>query len=332
MRRSCTYSYNLHDTLAVWVAEVIHSHECVLLPDESFRSCSRYRRGEVGEFHPVQTLVTIFEASAACIRNKQLIVFGYVVVIAAVRHTVKLLHHDDVILTERIVKLAILRIEIHLTRFRVVVVNLHHAGEDTVVVFAQELRDNHLIDTERATYNNVIKLSRPLILLYSSRIEDRFIIDTPTLTRQEIRNKLFTEEIAIKGRITLNVQLLDGCRSPRQQFVHTQLVFAGIIFSGNHKTLLLVFIRTIRSNCMSNDITLRIKAEIIRSIKYEFVAHLCLGESQQLIDIQLIFSGLRTDLYDRKALVLCFIRIFRCYGMGDDVTISIKPEIILQCQ
>ena len=124
------------------------------------------------------------------------------------------------------------------------------------------------------------------------------------------------------------MQLLDGCRSPRQQFVHTQLVFAGIIFSGNHKTLLLVFIRTIRSNCMSDDITLRIKAEIIRSIKYEFVAHLCLGESQQLIDIQLIFSGLRTGLYDRKALVLCFIRILGSDRMSDDVALCIKAEII----
>ena len=139
MRRSCTYSYNLHDTLAVWVAEVIHSHECVLLLDESFWCGSRYRRSEVGEFHPVQTLITIFEASAACIRNKQLIVFGYVVVIAAVRHTVKLLHHDDVVAAERIVKLAILRIEIHLAAICIVVIHLHHAGEDTVVVLAQEL-------------------------------------------------------------------------------------------------------------------------------------------------------------------------------------------------
>ena len=78
---------------------------------------------------------------------------------------------------------------------------------------------------------------------------------------------------------------------------------------------------------MSDDVALCIKAEIIRSIKYEFVAHLCLGESQQLIDIQLILSGLRAGLYDRKAFVLCFIRILGSDRMSDDIAIRIKGKI-----
>ena len=90
---------------------------------------------------------------------------------------------------------------------------------------------------------------------------------------------------------------------------------------------MLCFIRILGSDRMSDDITLRIKAEIIRSIKYEFVAHLCLGESQQLIDIQLILSGLRTGLYDKKALVLCFIRIPGSDRMSDDITTRIKGKI-----
>ena len=139
MRRSCTYSYNLHDTLAVWVAEVIHSNECVLLPDESFRSCSRYRRGEVGEFHPVQSLFAILQVSASCIRNKQLVVLGYIVAVTAIGHTIELLNHNDVIPTEWIIELAVLRIEIYLARFLVKVIHLHHAREDSVVILSEQL-------------------------------------------------------------------------------------------------------------------------------------------------------------------------------------------------
>ena len=88
------------------------------------------------------------------------------------------------------------------------------------------------------------------------------------------------------------------------------------------------FIRILGSDRMSDDVTISIKAEIIRSIKYEFVANLCLGESQQLIDIQLILSGLRTGLYDRKALMPCFIRILGSDRMSDDIAFLVKGKIL----
>ena len=121
--------------------------------------------------------------------------------------------------------------------------------------------------------------------------------------------------------------MLHGGESPCQQLIYTEFIFTRLIYPGNDESLFLIGIRIFRCYGMSDDVALCIKAEIIRSIKYEFVAHLCLGESQQLIDIQLIFSGLRTGLYDRKALVLCFIRILGSDRMSDDIAIRIKGKI-----
>ena len=88
---------------------------------------------------------------------------------------------------------------------------------------------------------------------------------------------------------------------------------------------------------MGDDVTICIKAEVLLYIEDELVANLRLllncsfAESQQLIYAEFIFT--RLILSDNnESLFLISIRIFRCYGMGDDVTISIKPEIILQCQ
>ncbi len=54
-------------------------------------------------------------------------------------HAIVLLHHDIVVRTERVVKLAVTGIEIDAPGSRVVMVHLHHAGKDTVVVLSQQL-------------------------------------------------------------------------------------------------------------------------------------------------------------------------------------------------
>ena len=129
----------MHDALAVWVAEIVHSHECIVLLDEVGWCRLCHAAGEVLEAHPVQAVLSIGCASASCLSDYQLVALGHVVVIAAVWHSVVLLHHDVIVLSERIVQLSPLRIEIYLTRLWVVMVNLHHASEDAVIVFSQEL-------------------------------------------------------------------------------------------------------------------------------------------------------------------------------------------------
>ena len=132
----------------------------------------------------------------------------------------------------------------------------------------------------------------------------------------------------VEDELVANLRLLINCSfAESQQLIYTEFIFTRLILSDNNESLFLISIRIFRCYGMGDDVTISIKPEIIRSIKYEFVAHLCLGESQQLIDIQLILSGLRTGLYDRKTLVLCFIRILGSDRMSDDIAIRIKGKI-----
>ena len=69
-------------------------------------------------------------------------------------------------------------------------VNLHHSGEDTVVVLAEKLGDNHLEDSERSSNDDIIKLSRPLVFLYSCGIGNWRVVYTPAQTSKKSGNKL----------------------------------------------------------------------------------------------------------------------------------------------
>ena len=72
--------------------------------------------------------------------------------------TIVLLHHDVIALAEGIVHTALLGIEIHLTALCVVVIHLHHGGEDAVVILAQKLRDDHLEYAHGTSHYEVVKL------------------------------------------------------------------------------------------------------------------------------------------------------------------------------
>ena len=247
VRCSRTYGDNLHDAFAVRVAEIIYSDQCVLRFDAAGRSSILHATAEALELHPVKTMLPVCCTTTACFGDNQLVALGHIVVIAAVWHSVVLLYKDDVIFAERIVQLTILGIQVYLATLRVVVINLHHACEDAVVVLAQELGDYHFVNSERSSHNDVIELSCPLILLHPCSIGNRLVVDAPSLSSEESRYKLLTEEVAVKGRISFNVQLLHGGESPCQQLIYAESVFPCLcILDCNRKTFLLTFVEVRR--------------------------------------------------------------------------------------
>ena len=60
-------------------------------------------------------------------------------------HTAETLHHQNIAAAERIVEHALLGVEVKPALRRVVVVHLHHPGEDDIVVLPPELRDDKLV-------------------------------------------------------------------------------------------------------------------------------------------------------------------------------------------
>ena len=81
---------------------------------------------------------------------------GDVVVIGGRWRAVVLLHHDDIILAEGVVHPAFLGFEIHLAALSVIVVDLEHSGEDAVVIFPEQLRDDHFIDAHGSTNDEIV--------------------------------------------------------------------------------------------------------------------------------------------------------------------------------
>ena len=92
------------------------------------------------------------------------------------------------------------------------------------------------------------------------------------------------------------MQLLDGCKAPRQQFIYTQFVSASIIFFGNNESLTLCSIRILGCYRVSDDITFSIKLEIFFNVEDELVTNLrllhddCTAICQQLIYAQFVLT------------------------------------------
>ena len=92
------------------------------------------------------------------------------------------------------------------------------------------------------------------------------------------------------------MQLLDGCKSPRQQFIYTQLISAIIIFLGNNESLTLCSIRILGCYRVSDDIALCIELEIFFNVEDELITNLrllhddCTAICQQLIYAQLVLA------------------------------------------
>ena len=158
-----------------------------------------------------------------------------------------MLHQDDVILAERIVQLAILGIQVYLTTLRVVVINLHHASEDAVVIFAKELRDYHLIYLERTTDNEIVEFSSPSVLQLPCNILSRCILDSPPFSTSKSGNIILACQVAIKCGIALDMQRCHGRNRPGDDFIDAESVFPCLcILDCNRKTFLLTFVEVRR--------------------------------------------------------------------------------------
>ena len=122
IRRIRAYGHHLYDALAVGVCEIVYTHEGVSLGDKLIGRCTLHRRGEVLELNPCQHLFS--RALAACLGHDEFVLLGYGVVVARLRDTAILLHHDAVVLAEGVVHPALVGVEIHLARCSIVVVYL----------------------------------------------------------------------------------------------------------------------------------------------------------------------------------------------------------------
>ena len=72
--------------------------------------------------------------------------FHHLVVVLQGGIALELLHHEDITLSERVVQTPPVRVEVDPARVGVVMVHLHHPGEDAVVVLSQELGHDELVD------------------------------------------------------------------------------------------------------------------------------------------------------------------------------------------
>ena len=97
------------------------------------------------------------------------------------RHSVVLLHHDVVAFAERVVEFSVLCGEPHLASLRVVVVNLHHGSEDTVVVLTEQLRNNEREDTHCAAHHQLVNFLGVFRFFHSCGIGNVMLPDAPSL-------------------------------------------------------------------------------------------------------------------------------------------------------
>ena len=214
VRRVVAHRHHRHDTLAVRIRQVVNTRERVALLDQHLRRIwpavvVAHLRGEVRERHPVQPVaVLVGLAPAANIRDEQLIRLRDISVTPA-HHVVLslvLLHHDTVVLAEVHEPASVVRREPHLARLRIIVVHLHHRGEDAVVVLAQQLRDDHLEHAEGVAYHGVVDLQRILILYDPGRVHELLLLYRPSLTAEEVRHELRTGEISRERRVAFHLQ------------------------------------------------------------------------------------------------------------------------------
>ena len=85
-------------------------------------------------------------------------------------------------------------------------VNLHHGGEHTVVILTQQLRDNHLEDTQGVTDHDIIYLESIFLFNDTGRVFELFLLDSPTEATEEGADELRTREISAEGGVTLHLE------------------------------------------------------------------------------------------------------------------------------
>ena len=197
--------HQLDDALPVRVSEVVYPHEGIALGNyilgEPVHGCA-----EVPERHPVKAVFSKGQVAHANFFNDEFVLLGDIIAVILRRHPVVLLHEDDVVLAERVVQLAVLRVKPHLARFGVVMVHLHHAREGAVVVLAQHLRHDELEHTHRAAYNQVVELRHGTLLRDTRRVEVFLQTDGPSLACREAADEFLGRKVAAELGITVHLQ------------------------------------------------------------------------------------------------------------------------------
>ena len=130
---------NLYDAFAGRIGDAIDAGQHVALRDV------RDIAHEVGEGNPVQAVFAVGKVANARFVHAELVLFDNIVIVLRRGHTAETLHHQNIAAAERIVEHALLGVEVKPALHRVVVVHLHHAGEDDIVVLSPKLRDDKLV-------------------------------------------------------------------------------------------------------------------------------------------------------------------------------------------
>ena len=201
--------HHLHDTLSCRVAEVVYAHEGVVLGYQVAWEHALHRGDEVLEPHPVEALLPVGEVTHAHLGDHQLVALDDVAVAALYARVARLvlLHDDHVVHTERVVELAVLRVEVHLARLWVVVVHLHHGGEGAVVVLTEHLADDELEHPQRAADGQVVELSVGLRLLHACCVDVVLQHDRPARACGEARDEVLRREVLPELGVTVHLQL-----------------------------------------------------------------------------------------------------------------------------
>ena len=124
---------HLDNTLAGKVGHGIDTGQHVATGD------IRQGADKVREGDPVQPLLALREVAHLGLVHPKLILLDDVVVVLLGRHATVALHHQDIAGTERVVQDPLVRIEINPPGGLVVMVHLHHSGENHVVVLPAKL-------------------------------------------------------------------------------------------------------------------------------------------------------------------------------------------------
>ena len=200
-----TNGNHLDDTLTLRVGQRVYAAEGVALRNQLLcRTLLTHTRRKVADGHPVQAVAVfiVFPAGTNLIDN-QLVVLGDVSGTTA-NHVVarlELLHQDTVARAEYVVQLATVRIHPHLTRFRIVVVYLHHGREDAVVVLSQQLTRNQRIHPQGLSHVHTVNLEHVFIFSLASGIYELLSLYGPAYTAYEVADELWRGKIARKGGV-----------------------------------------------------------------------------------------------------------------------------------
>lgn len=155
---------DLHDAAAGGVIRIVHTAKGI--PLGYVRQISH----EIRETEPVQTVLAVGEVPYGHFHHLQLVRLGHLVVVLQGRIALKLLYHEDIAFPERVVQPASVGIQVDPAGLRVVMIHLHHSGEDAVIILAKQLRDHERIYFKLVAYRDRIDLQLVFSLLHTGGV------------------------------------------------------------------------------------------------------------------------------------------------------------------